>query len=262
MNDTNTPGQEFTQLYEILQRLRRECPWDRNQTTESLRRYILEEAYEVIDAIDKSDWSELPGELGDLLLQIVFQGVVAEEKGYFNLHDVLIRINQKMIERHPHVFGQTKADTAEEVANNWENIKLRKERRNSVLAGIPENSPALLRAQKIQEKASRVGFDWKKTEEVIDKIDEEVSELRTALRNNRTRDIQEEFGDLLFSLVNLSRFLGIVSEDALRLSTNKFIKRFEKMEKYYGNDHQKIKSATPDELDRIWEEIKDRSREK
>jgi tetrapyrrole methylase family protein/MazG family protein len=195
------------------------------------------------------------------LLQIVFQSVVAEEKGYFRLHDVLSRINQKMIERHPHVFGQTKADTAEEVADNWESIKLHKEKRNSVLSGIPENSPALLRAQRIQEKASRLGFDWKKTEDVIDKIYEEVSELRTALQDNRTRDIQEEFGDLLFSLVNLSRFLGIVSEDALRLSTKKFIGRFEEIEKYYGNDHQKIKSATLEELDRIWEEIKDRSRE-
>lgn len=261
MNEANTPGQEFTELYHILQRLRRECPWDRKQTAESLRRYILEEAYEVIDAVDNSDWSELAGELGDLLLQIVFQSVVAEEKGYFRLDDVLNRINQKMIERHPHVFGQVRADTAEEVADNWENIKLLKEKRHSLLGNIPENTPALLRAQRIQEKASRVGFDWKKTDDVIDKIDEEISELRTALQNNRTRDVQEEFGDLLFSLVNLSRFLGIVSEDALRLSTKKFINRFEKLENYYENDHQRIKSATLEELDRIWEEIKDRSGE-
>lgn len=261
MNEANTPGQEFTELYHILQRLRRECPWDRKQTAESLRRYILEEAYEVIDAVDNSDWSELAGELGDLLLQIVFQSVVAEEKGYFRLDDVLNRINQKMIERHPHVFGQVRADTAEEVADNWENIKLLKEKRHSLLGNIPENTPALLRAQRIQEKASRVGFDWKKTDDVIDKIDEEISELRTALQNNRIRDVQEEFGDLLFSLVNLSRFLGIVSEDALRLSTKKFINRFEKLENYYENDHQRIKSATLEELDRIWEEIKDRSGE-
>ena len=226
-----------------------------------MRRYILEEAYEVIDAVDNSDWSELAGELGDLLLQIVFQSVVAEEKGYFRLDDVLNRINQKMIERHPHVFGQVRADTAEEVADNWENIKLLKEKRHSLLGNIPENTPALLRAQRIQEKASRVGFDWKKTDDVIDKIDEEISELRTALQNNRIRDVQEEFGDLLFSLVNLSRFLGIVSEDALRLSTKKFINRFEKLENYYENDHQRIKSATLEELDRIWEEIKDRSGE-
>ena len=259
MTDREILGLEFSRLYSILAQLRRECPWDKKQTTESLRQYLLEEAYEVIDTIDRSDWSELPKELGDLLLQIVFQSVIAEEKGYFRLRDVLQLINQKMIDRHPHVFSDAKAESAGQVADNWEHIKLQKENRTSLLSGIPKSSSALLRAQRIQEKASRVGFDWTDVEQVIDKVEEEIGEFREAVKKDKSSQIREEFGDLLFSLVNLARFIDIVAEDALRLAINKFTARFEQIEKYYGNDYAKIKSASLDDLDQIWEEIKDRS---
>ncbi len=242
MTNNEILGQEFSRLYEILLRLRRECPWDRKQSAESLRQYILEEVYEVVDTIDRNDWSDLPKELGDLLLQIVFQSVIAEEHGYFKLQDVLKLINQKMIDRHPHVFGDTKVDSAQEVADNWEHIKVHQEKRSSVLTGIPTHTSALLRAQRIQEKASRVGFDWTSVQEVIDKVEEEIGELREAIKKDNTRHIQEEFGDLLFSLVNLARFIDVVAEDALRIATNKFTARFEQIEKHYGKDYQKIKA--------------------
>ncbi len=262
MNENELLGQEFTRFYAILRKLRRECPWDRKQTPESLRQYLLEEGYEVIDAIDRADWTELSKELGDLLLQIVFQSVIAEEERHFRLLDVIRQINQKMIDRHPHVFGETTVGSAKEVADNWEHIKLTKENRPSLLAGVPKSSSALLRAQRIQEKASRVGFDWSNVEQVLDKVEEEIGELREALRENQKLQIREELGDLLFSLVNLSRFIDVVAEDALRLSINKFISRFEQIEKHFNNDYRKMKAASLEELDQIWEDIKDQGNDR
>ena len=262
MNENELLGQEFTRFYAILTTLRRQCPWDRKQTPESLRQYLLEEGYEVIDAIDRADWTELSKELGDLLLQIVFQSVIAEEEQRFKLLDVIRLINQKMIDRHPHVFGETVVGSAKEVADNWEHIKLTRENRPSLLSGVPKSSSALLRAQRIQEKASRVGFDWNDVEQVIDKVEEEIAELRAALRENQKMQIREEFGDLIFSLVNLSRFIDVVAEDALRLSINKFISRFEQIEKHFNNDYQKLRSASLEELDRIWDDIKDRGNDR
>ena len=259
MNDLEPLSREFSRLYGIMKKLRHECPWDRNQTAESLRKYMLEEVYEAIDSIDRSDWSELTGELGDLLLQIVFQSEIAEEQGHFDLLEVIEHLNKKMIQRHPHVFGEVKVNSAKDVADNWEHIKLNQEGRTSLLAGVPKNSPALLRAQRIQEKASRVGFDWIDINDVFKKVEEEIRELAEAVGRRERENIREEFGDLLFSLVNLSRFLDIDAEDALRISINKFSARFEQIEKHFGNDHQQIKSASLEELDRIWEDIKDRS---
>ncbi len=250
-------GQEFSRLYVILTQLRRECPWDKKQTAESLRQYLLEEVFEVVNTIDHADWPELSKELGDLLLQIVFQSIIAEEKGYFTLLEVLTLINQKMVERHPHVFGGTKVDSAEEVADNWEHIKIHKEKRPSILSGIPDNTASLLRAQRIQDKASRVGFDWKNVEDVLDKVEEEIRELREAINANQQAKIRAEFGDLLFSLVNFARFIDVVAEDALRLAVNKFIRRFQQIEKYYGHDYTKIKAASLAELDQIWEKTKE-----
>ena len=247
---------QFKQLVQLMKRLRHECPWDKEQTAESLRRFVLEEAYEVVDTIDHKNWQKLSEELGDLLLQVVFQSVVAEENHLFTLATVIENINQKLIERHPHVFSVKKVNSAREVEQNWEKIKLKKEKRDSLLDGIPKAAPALLSAQRIQEKVSRVGFDWKQTGEVLEKVEEEIEELRRAIRNNDIRNMQEEMGDLLFSMVNLARFLGLSAEDTLRNSNNKFSERFMKLEKSFGNDLDKMKKTSSKELDRRWEIIK------
>ena len=246
----------FAELVDIMRRLRKECPWDGEQTPESLRQYILEETYEVLESIDRSDWSELSGELGDLLLQIVFQSIIAEENNRFRLEDVIKKINKKMIERHPHVFSDTPAKTSDQVAENWEHIKINSEKRKSLLSGVPDNLPSLLRAQRLQEKASLIGFDWDNPQSVIDKIDEELDELKMAVERSDRENMQEEFGDILFSIVNLSRFLGIVAEDSLREANDKFSTRFKKVEEYYNNDHQRMKQAGLDKLDRVWNLIK------
>lgn len=246
----------FEQLVQIMKRLRRECPWDKEQTAESLRRFVLEEAYEVVDTIDRKKWQKLSEELGDLLLQIVFQAEIAEENKFFTLATVIENINKKLIERHPHVFEGRKVDSAHDVEQNWEQIKLKNEQRDSLLTGVPESAPALLRAQRIQEKASRVGFDWKQSAEVLEKIEEEIKELRQAIEKTDKQNMEEEMGDLLFSLVNLSRFLNISAEDALRISNNKFIHRFMKMEKIFNNDYHKMTQAGIQELDRLWAIIK------
>jgi MazG family protein len=254
----NKAAEKFADLVDIMYRLRSECPWDREQTPESLRQFLLEETYEVLESIDKKDWDSLAGELGDLLLQIVFHGVMAEEKGRFNLQDVIDSINKKMIERHPHVFSDITTDTAEEVVNNWEHIKIKIEQRDSLLSGVPAESPALLQAQRLQEKAANVGFDWSQKKDVIHKIEEEIDELKQAVEQQDKENIAEEFGDLLFSLVNLSRHMNIVSEDALRMANQKFTARFQKIEAHYNNDYQKIKNASLQELDAVWNKAKEK----
>ncbi len=247
---------EFDRLLGIMKRLRKECPWDRAQTPESLRQYILEEAYEAVEAIDDKNWEELKKELGDLLLQIVFQAEIAEEKNHFRIEDVIHHINEKLIERHPHVFGDVQVKNAEEVKENWEQIKSRQENRTSVLEGIPRQMCALLRAQRVQDKAAHVGFDWEKVEGVIEKIKEEISELEKSIHHQNPEEIEEEIGDLLFSLVNLSRFYKISAEDALRKTTNKFIARFQFIEKKLAEKHISPGEATLEEMDRLWEEAK------
>jgi MazG family protein len=252
----NKTVEKFSELIDIMYKLRRECPWDREQTPESLRQFVLEETYEVLEAIDKQKWDSLAKELGDLLLQIVFQAVIAEEENRFNLHDIISNINHKMIERHPHVFANVSVNGARDVKQNWEHIKVKSENRKSLLSGIPKETPALLRAQRLQEKASHVGFDWENPEDVFGKIKEELAELKNAVAKNDKEHVAEEMGDLLFSLVNYARFLGLVAEDSLRITNEKFISRFEKIEKHYGQDYDKIKSASLTELDKIWNEAK------
>lgn len=247
---------KFSELIGIMYRLRKECPWDRKQTPESLRQFILEETYEVLESIDNKNWDDLSGELGDLLLQIVFQSTIAEEENRFNLEKVIDKINQKMIERHPHVFSDTVVDSASQVAQNWEHIKINSEKRDSILSGVPKDSPALLRAQRLQEKASNVGFDWNNYHDVILKVYEELDELKAAISNSDQINIEEEFGDILFSIVNLSRFLGIVAEDSLRKANDKFTNRFKKVEDHYNRDYNKMKRAGLEELDKIWDNIK------
>ena len=248
--------QKFRTLVDHMHQLRRECPWDREQTPESLRKYILEEAYEVIEMIDAQNWEKLGEELGDLLLQVVFQAAIAEQENRFTITDVIDHINHKLVTRHPHVFGDKTATTASAVEYNWEQIKIEKENRKELLGGIPKLAPALLRAQRIQEKASRAAFDWKNVGEVVEKLEEEVNELKQAINKNNQQNMEEEIGDILFSIVNISRFIDVSAEDALRISNEKFIRRFRYIEKSYDNDYEKMKQAGLKELDKKWDEAK------
>lgn len=247
---------EFLQLVSIMKRLRKECPWDLKQTPQSLRQYILEEAYETVEAIDNENWEELKKELGDLLLQIVFQAEIAEEKSRFTLENVMASINQKLIRRHPHVFGEVKVKDEDEVKNNWEQIKFEQEQRDSVLAGIPLQLSGLLRAQRIQEKAAQVGFDWNNVNGIFNKLREEISELEQAIQEKNPEEIENELGDLIFTLVNLARFQKINAEDSLRKTINKFISRFQYIERKLAENNKSIYHSSLEEMDRLWEESK------
>jgi MazG family protein len=249
---------KFAELIQIMNRLRAECPWDKKQTAQSLRQYIIEEAHEVIETIDNKEWHYLKEELGDLLLQIVFQSKIAEENNHFKLSEVIDSINNKLVSRHPHVYGNKKVNTAKDVESNWEHIKLKEQNRSSVLSGIPKTTPALLQAQRLQEKASGVKFDWPEVSGVFDKLEEEIIELKKAIANKNNINIQEELGDLLFTIVNLTRFLGVVAEDALRSTNAKFIKRFSAIEAHFKYDYNKLKNASLAELDQIWNKAKEK----
>jgi len=244
----------FEDLKEIMKELRQKCPWDRKQTHDSLKKYLIEETYEVIDAIEKRDWDALKEELGDLLLQPVFHARLAEEEGRFNIDDVVDHLCKKLIERHPHVFGEEEAKNAEEVLKNWEKRKL--EKRKSVLEGVPKHLPALMRAEKLQKKASKVGFDWRNLEEVKEKVLEEWNEFWNAVQKGDKREIEHEFGDLLFALVNLARFLKIDPEEVLQKANERFIKRFSYVEKKVKESGKPWEEFTIEELDKLWEQAK------
>jgi len=246
---------QFEEFIEIVRRLRRECPWDREQTHDSIKASTLEEAYEVIEAIDEKNYKELKKELGDLLLHIVFHASLAEDGKHFTIRDVIDSITEKLIRRHPHVFGGTKVTGAEHVKDNWEKIKL-SEGRESVVDGIPKELPALLRAYRLQEKVSRVGFDWERREQVWQKIEEELKELRAAVQKQNHTDIEDELGDVLFALVNYSRFVKVNPENALRKTNEKFIRRFKHIEKRMKKEGKDIHHSTLEEMDKFWEEAK------
>ncbi len=254
---------EFENFVNIVRRLRKECPWDKEQTHLSLRRCLLEETYEVLEAIDKENFTELKKELGDLMLQAVFHSVMAEESGKFTIDDVLKEETEKLIFRHPHVFGNSEVKNSEDVKTNWEKLKL-KEGRKSVLDGIPKEMPALFRAYRVQEKASKVGFDWKDPKPVYDKILEEITELKAEIEKRNTdklseeenKQIENEFGDVLFALVNYARFLKINPEDALRNTIEKFTYRFNKIEEYAKENSLVLEEMTLDEMDVIWNKAK------
>jgi len=250
--------EEFQNLIDLMARLRKECPWDKKQTPQSLRQYILEEAYETIESIDDENWDELKKELGDLLLQIVFQAEIAVEEKRFTLEEVIRNINEKLIRRHPHVFGDVKVNNAEEVKENWEQIKIHKENRTSLLEGVPRNLSGLLRAQRLQDKAAQVGFDWPEITGVFDKIKEEIEELEESLKERNREAVEFELGDLLFTLVNFARFQDINAEDALRKSINKFVSRFHYIEKRLKDLNKTIYNSSLEEMDALWEESKDK----
>jgi XTP/dITP diphosphohydrolase len=256
MSKDITLEKNFLEFFEIVKRLRKECPWDKEQTHESLRRCILEESYEVLESIDNNDINELKKELGDVLLQVVFHASIGEENKTFSLNEIINLEKEKLIARHPHIFGNVKVSGSEEVKSNWEKLK-RKEGRQSILDGVPNELPALFKAYRIQEKAAKVGFDWKNPKPVYDKILEEIGELKHNIENGlEHKKIEDEFGDVLFSIVNYARFLKINPEDALRNTIKKFIYRFKKIEEHAKLNGIKPEDMTLDEMDVIWNKAK------
>ena len=252
----------FDRLTDIMAILRGEegCPWDRKQTHKTLKPYLLEETYEVLEAIDQEDDQELKKELGDLLLQVVFHAQIADEDGRFNVDEVSEAIVSKLIHRHPHVFGNEKVDGADEVLVNWEQLKKSEGDAEpsevSVLDGVPKHLPALLKARRAQEKASRVGFDWTHSQEVVRVLNEEVKEFLDAYREGKQSKMEEEMGDLLFSIVNLSRFLDICPEESLRKTIGKFMERFRYIEREFARRGKELQGASLAQMDRLWEQAK------
>jgi MazG family protein len=259
---------EFRRLVDVMRRLRGPdgCPWDREQTIQSLRGFVLEETYEVLDAIDRDEHEALRGEIGDLIFEGVFLARIAEDSGHFTVADSLHQINEKLIRRHPHVFGEEgagrpKVDTAGKVVEQWEQIKSREQRsagdRPSLLKGVPKSMPALLRANEIGTRVAAVGFDWPHTDAVVDKIEEEVAELRHAVHDGEGKErAEEEMGDLLFSIANLSRKLGIEPESALRKANEKFSARFAALERRFDAQGRSVHEARLEEMEEVWEQIK------
>ena len=248
-------GNKFNEFVEIVKRLRKECPWDREQTNDSIKAATIEEAYEVVEAIEKKNYDDLKKELGDLLLHVVFHTIIASETKSFTIDDVIDSIKEKLIRRHPHIFGEVKVSGSEEVKKNWEEIKL-SEGRESVLDGVPEMLPALQRAHRLQEKAAKVGFDWEKKEDVWKKVIEEVEEMHKSEGEGNFDKLEDEIGDVFFALVNYARFLSVNPENALRRTNTKFINRFGYVEKKITETGRKLSESTLKEMDKYWEESK------
>ena len=247
----------FDALLSIMERLRAECPWDKKQTWESLRHLTIEETFELSDAIMDNDEEEVCKELGDLILHIVFYSKIASEKGLFGIADVLEKINKKLIRRHPHIFGDVVVNSAEDVKNNWERIKIENEHKQSVLEGVPRSLPSLIKAYRMQEKAAGVGFDWASDKDVWDKVKEEYGEFKEAVNiPDNHEHTEEEFGDLLFALVNYARWKDINPEDALEKANRKFIYRFQYIEQRAKEAGKKLHEMTLAEMDVFWNEAK------
>jgi len=257
---------KFNEFVEIVKRLRKECPWDREQTNDSIKAATIEEAYEVVESIERKNFEELKKELGDLLLHVVFHTIIASETNDFTIDDVIDSIQEKLIRRHPHVFGEVKVSGADEVKKNWEEIKM-EEGRDSVLEGVPEMLPALQRAHRLQEKAAKVGFDWEKKEDVWKKVIEEIEEMHeiekiksqsSNLKNSEElyAKLEDEIGDVFFALVNYARFLDVNPENALRRTNTKFIKRFTYIEEKVKASGRKLSDSNLKEMDFYWEESK------
>ncbi len=253
---TNPRLKAFAELLDIMDELRAKCPWDKKQTIETLRHLTIEETYELADAILDNDLNEIKNELGDLLLHIVFYAKIGEEKEAFDIKDVIEGINKKLINRHPHIYGDVQVADDEEVKENWEKIKML-EGRKKVLAGVPRSLPAMIKAYRIQDKARGVGFDWEQPHQVWDKVQEELMELRHEVENNGSAaKVEEEFGDLLFALINYARFIDVNPESALERTNKKFMRRFDYLERKTKEANQDMHKMSLDEMDVFWNEAK------
>lgn len=254
-------SKNFDRLVEIMERLRGEqgCPWDRKQTRDSLKPYLIEEAYEVLEALEEKDPVKLKEELGDLLYQILFHAQISKEAGEFNIEDILTAGSEKMVRRHPHVFGDKKAEDADEVLRQWEAIKKieKGEGRKSILEGVPPHLPALLRAHQLQARAARVGFDWEHADQVFSKVIEEMKEFEEAFRAKDRTGMEDELGDLLFALVNIGRFIEVNPEDALRKSISRFISRFRHIEEDIAWQGKEWADVSLEEMEMLWQEAKE-----
>ena len=255
MNSMEEKLEVFRELLEIMDRLRVECPWDMKQTNESLRNLTIEETYELADAILEGDQVEIKNELGDLLLHIVFYAKLGSETGDFDIADITRSLNEKLIYRHPHIFGDIEVEDEDDVKKNWEELKLREGR--TVLQGVPRSLPAMIKANRIQEKVKAVGFDWDERDQVWDKVREELDELSEEIKKEDQDRMESEFGDLLFSVINAARLYGIDPETALEKTNLKFIKRFNYLEQNTLKKGRKLKDMNLDEMNGIWEQAKD-----
>ena len=256
-NNKEAKLKAFGELLDVLDILRIQCPWDAKQTNESLRPNTIEETMELCDALIKNNVSEIKKELGDVLLHILFYAKIADEKQQFDIADVCDALRNKLIFRHPHIFGDTKVDNAEQVLQNWEALKLKEKGGNkTVLSGVPKSLPSVIKAERIQEKSANVGFDWDKPEDVWDKVKEEIAEVETELKAGNRDNMEKEFGDLLFSVINAARLYGVRADNALELTNNKFITRFNHIEQRALDMGKKINELSLAEMDALWNEAK------
>src|SRR5690606_1756942 len=255
MNNRGEQLKAFERLLDIMDDLREKCPWDKKQTFQSLKHLTVEEVYELNDAISENNTNEIKKELGDLLLHIVFYAKIGSETNDFDIADVCHAISEKLISRHPHIYGDAVANDEQDVKENWEKLKL-KEGNKSVLSGVPQSLPAIIKAYRIQDKVKGVGFDWNNKEDVWQKVEEELNEFKVEVANNDFENQEQEFGDVLFALINYARFCNINPEEALNKTNNKFINRFTKMEELIKNDSKTIGDLPLNELDSYWNEVK------
>ena len=256
-NNKEAKLKAFGELLDVLDILRIQCPWDAKQTNESLRPNTIEETMELCDALIKNNVSDIKKELGDVLLHILFYAKIADEKQQFDIADVCDALRNKLIFRHPHIFGDTKVDNAEQVLQNWEALKLKEKGGNkTVLSGVPKSLPSVIKAERIQEKSANVGFDWDKPEDVWDKVKEEIAEVETELKAGNHDNVEKEFGDLLFSIINAARLYGVRADNALELTNNKFITRFNHIEQRALDMGKKINELSLAEMDALWNEAK------
>ncbi len=251
----NTPGEAFLRLVKIMDDLREKCPWDKKQTIATLRQLTIEETYELADAISENDFKSIKEELGDLLLHIVFYAKIGTEQNEFTLDEVINGICEKLIHRHPHIYGDVKVNDEEDVKRNWEKLKL-KEGKTSVLSGVPKSLPSMVKAMRLQEKAKQVGFEWDTKEQVWEKVEEENRELLEAVQSGDVNKMEDELGDVFFSLVNFARFLQVDAENALERTNKKFISRFTKMETEALKEGKQLHDMSLEEMDAIWNRIK------
>ena len=251
----NELSKAFLDLVTIMDELREKCPWDKKQTIQSLRQMTIEETYELADSITESDWQGIKEELGDLLLHILFYARIGKEQNQFTLEEVITGISKKLVDRHPHIYGNVEVKDEEDVKKNWENLKL-KEGKTSVLGGVPKALPATVKAMRLQEKAKQVGFEWENKEQVWEKVEEEINELKAAIAQGKQEKVEEEYGDVVFSLVNYARFLRVDAENALERTNKKFIYRFTEMENQAMSHGKSLQHMSLPEMDAIWNTIK------